>query len=150
MSERLFPLHTLRHERIPVSFIGVLDAIGKGFAKGLGWAVEYAVPVERLVALLFPSIAPEASTLANATALIQTAVLEVEQKYAAAGKQSGSGSQKLGDVLLMVQPVVQQLLQQAGINAQTGYIESLVNAVVAILNVQTAPSTAQPAAPAAA
>ena len=27
-----------------MSFVSVLETIGKGFAKGLKWAVEYAVP----------------------------------------------------------------------------------------------------------
>lgn len=121
-----------------VTFTGVLEEIGKGFEKGLGWAVEYAVPVAHLVALLFPSVTAETTTIANATSLIQTAVLEVEQKFAAAGKQSGTGAQKLSEVLLMVQSVVQQLLQQAGTTAEPAYVTSLVNAVVAILNAQTA------------
>lgn len=120
-----------------MTFTGVLEEIGKGFANGLAWAVEYAVPVEKLVALLFPAIAPEATTVANATTLIQTAVLQVEQKFAAEGKQSGTGAQKLSEVLLLVQPVVEELLKQAGITADTTYLQSLVNAVVAILNVQT-------------
>jgi hypothetical protein len=41
-----------------MSFISVLEKIGKEFAKGLTWAVSYAVPVEKLAALLFPSAAP--------------------------------------------------------------------------------------------
>ena len=63
-----------------MSFLSVLEAIGKGFAKGLKWAVTYAVPVERLAALLFPSAAPVAKEIADATTLIQNAVLLVEQK----------------------------------------------------------------------
>ena len=120
-----------------MTFTGVLEEIGKGFEKGLSWAVQYAVPVERLVGLLFPAAAAETTTLANATGLIQTAVLSIEQKFAAAGKQSGTGAQKLAEVLLVAQPVVQQLLQQAGITADASYLQSLVSAVVAILNVQT-------------
>jgi hypothetical protein len=54
-----------------VTFIGVLQAIGKEFEKGLAWAVEYAVPVEKLVALIFPAAAPEANTLVDATILMQ-------------------------------------------------------------------------------
>lgn len=72
-------------ERVDVTFTGVLEAIGKDFEKGLTWAVQYAIPVEKLVALIFPAAAPEATTLADATTLIQNAVLEVEQKYAASG-----------------------------------------------------------------
>ena len=44
-----------------MSFVSVLETIGKGFAKGLKWAVEYAVPVEKLVGLLFPAAAPVAN-----------------------------------------------------------------------------------------
>jgi hypothetical protein len=121
-----------------MSFVSVLETIGKGFAKGLKWAVEYAVPVERLVGLLFPAAAPVANGLADATSLIQTAVLLVEQKYAASGVQSGTGAQKLAEVVLLTEQSVTTLLAKAGVAADTSYIESLVSAVVAILNVQTA------------
>ncbi len=48
-----------------MTFISILETIGKGFEKGLKWAVTYAVPVERLVALLFPAAAPVATELAD-------------------------------------------------------------------------------------
>jgi hypothetical protein len=123
-----------------VTFTSVLEAIGKEFEKGLKWAITYAIPVEKLVATLFPAAAPIAIGLADATTLIQNAVLMVEQKYTAAGTQSGTGAQKLAEVLLLTEPVVTQLLTQAGIAASTAYIQSLVSAVVAILNVQTMPT----------
>lgn len=123
-----------------VTFTSVLEAIGKGFAKGLQWAVSYAVPVEKLVATLFPAAAPVAAGLADATSLVQNAVLLVEQKYAAAGVQSGTGAQKLAEVMTLAAPVVTQLLTEAGITASTSYVQNLVNAVVAILNVQAIPA----------
>jgi hypothetical protein len=132
-----------------MSFIGLLVAIGKGFEKGLKWAVEYAVPVERLVALLFPAVAPGVAEVADATTLIQNAVLLVEQKYAAAGVQSGTGAQKLAEVLLLAGQTVPSLLTKAGIVADSAYVASLVSAVVAILNVQAMPA-AHPAAQVAA
>jgi len=122
-----------------MSFMGLLETIGKGFEKGLTWAVEYAVPVEKLVALLFPAAAPVVTEVADATTLIQNAVLLVEQKYAAAGVQNGTGVQKLAEVLLLTQQAVTGLLTKAGITADSGYVSSLVSAVVAILNVQTVP-----------
>jgi len=125
-----------------MTFISILETIGKGFEKGLKWAVTYAVPVERLVALLFPAAAPVATELAAATTLIQNAVLLIEQKYAASGAQSGTGPQKLSEVLLLTEQAVTGLLAKAGINADSSYIASIVSAVVAILNVQQA----QPAA----
>jgi hypothetical protein len=124
-----------------MTFTSVLAAIGKDFAKGLKWAFTYAIPVEKLVATLFPAAAPIATGLADATALVQSAVLLVEQKFAAANMQSGTGPQKLAEVLQLIEPIVAKLLTEAGINASTAYIQSLVSAVVAILNVQTMPTT---------
>lgn len=123
-----------------MSFIGFLESIGKDFLKGLEYAVKYALPVEKLVALLFPAAAPVASEVVDATQLIQTAVLQVEQKYAAAGIQSGTGTQKLAEVLLLTSQAVTALLKQANIVADTSYVQNLINAVVAILNFQTAPA----------
>lgn len=131
--------------RITVSFISFLEAIGKDFEKGLAWAVKYALPVDKLVALLFPGVAPIAVGVADATTLIQNSVLQVEQKYAAAGVQNGSGAQKLGEVLTLAEQAVTSLLTQAGIKADTTYVTNLVNAVVAILNVQTPPPATAPA-----
>ena len=129
-----------------MSFTSVMETIGKGFAKGLKWAVEYAVPVEKLVGLLFPAAAPVANEVADATSLIQTAVLLVEQKYAASGVQSGTGAQKLAEVMLLTEQAVTSLLAQGGITANSSYITSVINAVVAILNVQGAPTTTTTAA----
>jgi hypothetical protein len=125
-----------------MSFVGVLEAVGKGFAKGLKWAVEYAIPVEKLVGLLFPAAAPIANEVADATSLIQTAVLLVEQKYAASGVQSGTGAQKLAEVMLLVEQSVTALLAKAGITADASYLESVISAVVAVLNVQGLPESA--------
>lgn len=121
-----------------MSFIGVLEAIGKGFEKGLKWALTYAIPVEKLVALLFPAAAPVAAEVVDATTLIQNAVLLVEQKYAASGAQSGTGPEKLSEVLLLTEQAVTALLTKAGLQADSDYIASIVSAVVAILNVQQA------------
>lgn len=118
-----------------MSFISVLKTIGKDFIKGLAWAVKYAIPVEKLVALLFPAAAPVANEVVDATTLIQTAVLQVEQKYAAAGIQDGTGAQKLAEVLLLTESAVTSLLKTAGITADTAYITNIVSAVVAVLNV---------------
>jgi hypothetical protein len=130
------------NERGTMSFVSVMETIGKGFAKGLKWAVEYAVPVEKLVGLLFPAAAPIANEVADATSLIQTAVLLVEQKYAASGVQSGTGAQKLAEVLLLTEQSVTALLAKAGITADSSYIANVVSAVVAILNVQSGQTTA--------
>jgi hypothetical protein len=138
-----------RHEGDGMSFVSVLETIGKGFEKGLKWAVKYSVPVERLVGLLFPAAAPVANEVADATSLIQTAVLLVEQKYAASGVQSGTGTQKLAEVMLLTEQAVTALLTKAGIATSTPYLQSVVSAVVAILNVQQTQSPAAVAGAAA-
>jgi hypothetical protein len=132
-----------------MSFTSVLETIGKGFEKGLKWAVEYAVPVEKLVALLFPEAAPLAAGVANATSLIQTAVLLVEQKYAASGVQNGTGAQKLSEVMLLTEQSVTSLLSSAGITVDPSYLQNIVSAVVGILNVQAAQPSAVAAVAAA-
>jgi len=125
-----------------MSFIGVLEAVGKGFEKGLKWALTYAVPVEKLLALLFPAAASVAAEVIDATALIQNAVLLVEQKYAASGAQSGTGADKLAEVMLLTGQAVAALLTKAGVQADADYIAKIVSAVVAILNVQQAEAPA--------
>lgn len=125
-----------------MSFISVLEKIGKEFAKGLTWAVSYAVPVEKLAALLFPSAAPALTAVITVTNLIQNAVLMVEQKYAAAGMAKGTGTQKLAEVMQLASDAVTTLLASAGIKADTDYIQKLVSAVVSILNVQGEQATA--------
>lgn len=125
-----------------MTFTGVLQTIGRDFAKGLKFAIQYAVPIEKLAGLLFPSAAPVANELADATALIQSSVLLVEQKFAASGVQSGTGQQKLAEVLLLTGDTVSKLLVQAGIPVSPAYVAKLVSAVVAILNVQQMPAEA--------
>lgn len=125
-----------------MSFVSVLEAVGKGFEKGLKWAVTYAIPVERLVALLFPAAAPAVAELADATALLQSAVLLVEQKYAASGVANGTGAQKLSEVLTLTEQAVTGLLTKAGLQVDSTYVKNLVSAIVAILNVQQAPAVA--------
>ena len=129
-----------------MSFVSVLEAVGKGFEKGLTLAVTYAVPVEKLAGLLFPSAAPVVNEVVDATSLIQTAVLLVEQKYAASGVQSGTGAQKLNEVMLLTESAVTGLLAKAGVQVDSSYLQSVVSAVVAILNVQSASATATAAA----
>ena len=124
-----------------MSFVSVLEKIGKEFAKGLTFAVSYAVPVEKLAALLFPSAAPELTGVVSATNLIQNAVLMVEQKYTAAGIESGTGVQKLAEVMQLAGDAVTSLLSSSGMKPDTSYIQKLISAVVSILNVQAAPTT---------
>lgn len=127
-------------------FVGLLETLGKDFEKGLVEAVKYLPAVGSLVSLIFPASAATVTTVTDATTLIQNAVVAVEQKYAASGVQKGTGAQKLAEVLTLAQQAVASLLAQAGITADESYVANLVNAVVAILNVQSAPVAPTPAA----
>lgn len=121
-----------------MSFTSVMKAIGNDALKGLAFVAKYIIPVGSLVTLIFPPSTDVVASAETAVALIQKAVVAVEQKYAASGAASGTGAQKLSEVLLLTQDAVTSLLEQAGIKADTQYITNLVNAVVAILNVQLA------------
>jgi hypothetical protein len=128
-----------------MAFAGVLETVGKDFAKGLKWALQYAVPVERLAGLIFPAAAPIAAEAVDATTLVQSAILLVEQKYAASGVQASTGAQKLAEVLLLTGQAVPALLAKAGVTASPDFVQNLVSAVVAILNVQVMPAAASSA-----
>jgi hypothetical protein len=128
-----------------MSFVSFLEAAGKDFAKGLSFAVKFALPVETLAKLLFPQFAPAITAGVDAATLIQNAVVLVEQKFTAAGVQTGTGSQKLAEVLAVAEGAVTSILAQYGVHGDTTYVTNLVNAVVALLNVQAAPGAASPA-----
>jgi hypothetical protein len=123
---------------VETKFVGFLETAGKDFEKGLAFVVKEAPVVDPLIAVLFPSAAPVAAEATTAVNLIQNAVLEVEQKYAASGVQAGTGAQKSAEVLTLVGPAVTSLLTAAKIPASAAYIQSLVTAVVGVLNAQQA------------
>lgn len=123
-------------------FIGFLEAVGKDFLKGLTFVSKYIVPVGSLVALFFPPAAAVTAEVSVATSLIQKAVVLVEQKYSASGVQNGTGAQKSAEVLLLTEQAVVSLLAQAKINVDTTFVQNLINAVVAVMNVQAPPPSA--------
>jgi len=121
-----------------MSFLSVLEAVGKDAEKVLTEVVKYAVPVASLVSLLFPSVAVGSTAAVTAITLIQNAVLEVEAK-ASALPAGLTAAQKAADVLLLVGPAVTAILAQEKITAGATEIQNLITAVSAILAV--APST---------
>lgn len=123
-------------QTIEKDFISVLKFIGKESEQGLGFAVKYAIPVEKLVAMFFPQATPAAVGIFDALALTQKAIFLVEQKYATDTTQNASGQKKLADVLTLSEDAVTSLLAKEGITANTAKVTSIVNAVVAVLNVQ--------------
>jgi hypothetical protein len=84
-----------------------------------------------------PAIAAGTSVAINVANLIQQTVAEVEAK-AALIPAGITGAQKSADVLQIVSTTVIAQLATLKITADTAYVQQLVNAVVAILNVQGA------------
>lgn len=117
--------------------LSVLETVAKDTEKVLTVAVKYAVPVEALVSILFPAAGPAAAAAGTALSLIQTAVLEVEQK-ASLLPAGLTAAQKAADVLQLVGPAVTAVLAQEKITAGNAEITNLINAVSAILTVAPA------------
>lgn len=135
-------------EKDGAKFISILKHVDSDAAKVLVVVEHYLPEAETLADLLFPQFAPEinagANAFVNVADLIQKAVVEVEQK-ASALPAGLTGAQKAADVMSMISAAVIALLSQEKVAADTSYVQSLINAVVAILNVPTAPVVAVPA-----
>jgi hypothetical protein len=120
-------------------FVSVMEQIGKDALKVLTEVEKYLPKAAALAALIFPAEAAPLAAVVNATDLIQKAIVLAEQKMAAAGQEKATGLQKSSDVISTVEPTVIQLLTEAGVsNVDTAYIQKIVDAVVADLNVREA------------
>jgi|ERR1035438_1826510 hypothetical protein len=111
-----------------MSFKSFLQKVGEDFLKALPWLEKAGA-----VATIFD---PALGTLFNSTLTI---VSTVEQKYAALGKQSGTGAQKLADVIQIGEPIIAQGLKLAGKSSSTADVTNYINAVVAVANSVPAP-----------
>jgi hypothetical protein len=116
-------------------FLSVLETIGRDFQKGLMFVLPFAETAGAIgVQMFFPALGPAYNSTVAAVVL-------AEQKYAAMGKQSGSGAQKLEDVVQIVGPVVAQALSDAGKSSAEQDVKNYVNSVVNVWN--SAPSPVQ-------
>ena len=122
------------------AFVSMMDKIGHDIMIAWGDVVKYLPAAASLAALIFPAQAAAITGVVNSIDLIQQAVATVEQKFAAAGTPTGTGPQKLAHVISMVGPTVTQLLTNEGLNYNQAQVENIINAVVAVLNVQAAPA----------
>lgn len=117
-----------------MSFISVLKKIGADFKKGLDFILPWAAGAGEVAVGLF---APALGPLFNSTV---AAVVLAEQKAAALGKQTGTGVQKLADVLQIMEPVIAEALKDAGKPNDTAAVTNYINSVVQVLNAAPAPS----------
>lgn len=127
-------------------FITFLEAIGKDIEHGLARLQPIAERVlgiaqaaEPYVSALDPAIGPLFTTVVGT-------VSSIEQKFAALGKQSGSGAQKLQEATTILQPVIQQAFAAAGKPSDGQTVQNYISAVVGFLNAIPA---SEPAAPVA-
>lgn len=123
-------------------FISIMEVVGKDILKGWDEVMKYLPAAASLASIIFPAQAATVAGVVNSVDLIQQAVATVEQKFAAAGAAKGTGPQKLAQVLSMVSPTVTQLLASEGLHYDQTQVTNIVNAVVAILNVQAVPVAA--------
>lgn len=123
-------------------FLTVMQAIGRDAKLVFTEVQKYLPEAATLAKLLFPAQAAEVTGVVNAVGLIQQAVAVIEQKYAALGTATGTGAQKLAEALSIVTPTVTQLLSAEGLPVDQTFIQNVVNAVVAILNVKLSPVAA--------
>jgi len=117
-------------------FLTVMETIGKDAKVVLTDIEKYLPSAATLAALLFPAQTATVAGVVNSVGLIEQAVTVIEQKYAALGAATGTGAQKLAEALAIVTPTVTQLLSAEGLPVNSAYIQKIVDAVVAILNVQ--------------
>lgn len=98
--------------------------------------VKYLPAASTLAELIFPAQSAAIAGVVNSVDLIQKAVATVEQKFAAVGNVTGTGAQKLAQVLSIVGPAVTSLLAAEGLQYDQAQVTSIINAVVAVLNAQ--------------
>lgn len=115
-------------------FVSIMDRVGHDIKVAFEDVVKYLPAVSTLAELIFPAQAATIAGVVNSVDLIQKAVVTVEQKFAAVGNVTGTGTQKLAQVLSIVGPTVTQLLSDEGLKYNQAQITSIVNAVVAVLN----------------
>lgn len=119
-----------------MSFKSVLKKIGEDIEKifeSKPFQVGEKV-AETVVGIAFPGIGP----LFNLTA---QAVMTTEQNFAAVGKQSGSGQEKLASVITAAGNLIAQGLKDAGAsNVTQDKVAGYISAVVTVLNATPAPA----------
>ena len=130
-------------------FIGFLETIGTDFEKGvekLEPAIAEGAGIASAAEAPLTALDPALGTIFTATV---NEIVTVEQKFAAAGQQSGTGSQKLASVVTTIGPVISQAFEAAGKASDEATVAKYVSALVDFLNAIPAsnpPAASSPAA----
>jgi hypothetical protein len=113
-------------------FLSFLSHIGQQFKKGLDAVLPFAQAASVGVAVVNPGIGAALQTTIGV-------ISQTEQKFAAMGQQSGTGSQKLAEATQVLEPALLQIFSANGMQADTTHVQGYINAVVAMLNALPAP-----------
>jgi hypothetical protein len=120
-------------------FLTFLDHVGQDIEHGFAKVAPIVQDAEPYLSLIFPGFGPLFASTANE-------VISTEQKFAAIGQQSGSGTEKMSSVLSVIEPVAQQLFAAAKLPSDSATITNWINGVVGLLNGIPAPASAAPVA----
>jgi len=104
-----------------------LQKVGADFEKGF----NVADAIEKVALPYLTAFNP---MLAAAISTTFGAVMTTEQKFAAMGKQNGTGTQKAAEVVSIVSPVLTTALAAAGKPSDANEVSTIVNDVVGMLN----------------
>jgi hypothetical protein len=118
-------------------FLSVLESVGKECKKGL----DVVLKIGTVAAPFLTAANPLAGSILSTTIGV---VMQTEQKYAALGQQTGSGTQKLADATAILGPLLSQVLGDAGKPADATKVTTYINNVVATLNQTPATGPAIP------
>lgn len=120
-----------------MSFKSFLSAVGHDFENGLNLVLGDASKIATAEAPVLAALNPQAGALASKIASLSTQayaiVVQTEQKFAALGKQSGTGVQKAAEAISILTPAVAQVLGLAGEQLSTG-ASAFIEGAVGILN----------------
>jgi hypothetical protein len=140
-----------------MSFISVLETVGKDFEHGLILVLGDVSEIATAEAPVLAKINPAAGTIASQVAALTSQALgiatQTEQKLQALGQTKATTAQKVAEVALILAPAVAQVLGLAGAQAASIANEIAASAVSilsalpsSVLNTPTAPTkTAAPA-----
>ena len=120
------------------AFEGFLRRAGQTAGIVLSELVRYVVPIAQVAALADPAISPAVAAFTTSVRMVQATVLSAQTRWANEG--AAANTQKLADVLTVVEQPIILLFAQAGLSVDTDYVVNLVNGVVALLNAQPAES----------
>ena len=125
-----------------MNFISVMTRIAHDIKIAWEDVVKYLPAASELAAIIFPAQTAAIAGVVTSVDLIQQAVATVEQKFAAMGAATGTGPQKLAQVVSLVSPTVLQLLSSEGLKYDQAQVTNIINIVVGILNIRQAPEVA--------